>query len=139
MMKSCSKSILSLLVLGLCAAWLAGCTTVQPKPGETFACGPVDEEICAEAELAALTCEFKTWEGADVLHFNVAVKNLSDQPQRFKVNLFLDNGKAVGGLLPRKTKKGLIAPGQTASFTYPVGGMTTAPESVALMIKTMGR
>ncbi len=65
------------------------------------------------------------------------MKNISDQPQRYKVNIFLDNGKAVGGLIPRKTKDGLVAPGQTASFEYPVGGMDCSPKSIELMIKTI--
>jgi hypothetical protein len=67
------------------------------------------------------------------------VKNVSAEPQRYRVNLFLDNGKAVGGLLPSKTKKGLVEPGQTASFTYPVKGMTEKPGSIFLRIGTMGK
>jgi hypothetical protein len=69
----------------------------------------------------------------------VAVKNVCDKPQRFRVRIFLDNGKAVGGLLPRKTKKGLIKPGQTAKFVYPVKGMAEKPGSVDLFITTMGQ
>jgi hypothetical protein len=67
----------------------------------------------------------------------VAVKNASNKPQRFKVNIFLDNGKAVGGLIPRKTKKGLVQPGKIASFTYPVKGVTRQPKEVMLKIRTI--
>jgi hypothetical protein len=71
------------------------------------------------------------------LHFKVGVKNTSSQPQRYRVNIFLANGKAVGGLIPRKVKKGLVQPGQTASFVYPVGGMGKKPKAITLMIGTV--
>jgi hypothetical protein len=69
----------------------------------------------------------------------VTVKNVSSEDQRFKVNIFLDNGKAVGGLLPRKIKKGLVKPGQTVKFVYPVKDMDEKPKAITLMIKTMGK
>lgn len=117
-----------------------GCAGPKPKPGEAFPCAAdshIEKSIAPEADLADFSCVMKAWEGSDTLHFNVAVKNISDQPQRYKVNIFLDNGKAVGGLIPRKTKDGLVQPGQTASFEYPVGGMDCAPKSIELMIKTI--
>lgn len=120
-------------------AWV-GCAGPQPVPGEVFPCAEdsrINKTIAPEAELADFACMFKAWEGHDTLHFKVGVKNISDQPQRYKVNIFLDNGKAVGGLIPRTTKKGLVAPGQTASFEYPVVGMEGAPKSIELMIKTI--
>ena len=72
-----------------------------------------------------------------MLHFKVGVKNVSGQPQRFRVNIFLDNDKAIGGLIPRKTKKGLVKPGATASFVYPVKGMSDKANAVTLLIKKM--
>ncbi len=125
------------IVAGLVAA---GCAGPKPKPGEVFPCtaeGKIEKTIAPEAELVDFSCVMKAWEGSDTLHFNVALKNISDQPQRYKVNIFLDNGKAVGGLIPRTTKAGLVAPGDTASFVYPVGGMACPPKSIELMIKTI--
>jgi len=51
----------------------------------------------------------------------------------------LENGKAVGGLLPRKTKKGLVKPGATAKFSYPVKGVTSVSGKIDLIIKTMSK
>ena len=107
-----------------------------------FPCAPegkISKEISPEAQLAGLSCFFKKFEGVQTLHFKVALKNVSDKPQRFRVRIFLDNGKAIGGLIPRKTKKGLIKPGQTKTFVYPVGRMTTKPGSIELYITTMGQ
>jgi hypothetical protein len=120
----------------------AGCAGPKPKPGEVFPCAAdskIEKTIAPEAELTDFSCVLKKWEGSDTLHFNVAVKNISDQPQRYRVNIFLDNGKAVGGLIPRKTNKGLVEPGQTESFEYPVSGMDSGPKSIVLMVKTMSQ
>ncbi|HKI48724.1 MAG TPA: hypothetical protein VKA69_05325 [Desulfobacteria bacterium] len=101
--------------------------------------GQIDKEISPEAQLVSLECFFKKWEGVNTLHFKVSLKNVSDKPQRYRVNIFMDNGKAVGGLIPRKTKKGLVKPEQTVSFVYPVKDMTDKAGLVDLRITTMGQ
>ena len=131
--------LLGIIAILTCLVCL-GCAGPKPKPGDVFPCAAdsrIEKTIAAEAELTDFSCILKTWEGSDTLHFNVTLKNVSDQPQRFRVNIFLDNGKAVGGLIPRKTSKGLIEPGQSASFVYPVSGMAAGPQSIMLMVKTM--
>jgi hypothetical protein len=97
----------------------------------------IDKSISSAAELTDFSCTFKKYEGAEVLHFNVALKNISSDPQRFRVHIFLDNGKAVGGLIPRTTKGGLVGPDQTASFEYPVNGMTGLPQEIILIVTTV--
>ena len=131
--------LLGIIAILTCLVCL-GCAGPKPKPGEVFPCAAdsqIGKTIAAEAELTDFSCVLKKWEGSDTLHFNVTLKNVSDQPQRYRVNIFLDNDKAVGGLIPRKTSKGLIEPGQSASFEYPVSGMASGPESIMLMVKTM--
>ena len=135
-------SIWPILIAAMAVMILAGCAggfTPKDAPSE-FLCAVdnnVNADVAPEAKLEGFTCAFKKWEGAETLHFKVAIKNFSDKPQRFKINIFLDNGKGVGGLIPRKTKKGLVQPGKTASFTYPVKGVTRQPKEVMLKIRTM--
>jgi hypothetical protein len=131
-------AVISVLACLICA----GCAGPKPKPGEVFSCaadGKIEKSVAPEAELAEFSCVMKEWSGSDTLHFNVAVKNVSDTPQRFRVNIFLDNGKAVGGLIPRKTKDGLVPPGETATFVYPVKDMDRGPKAVTVMVKTMSQ
>ena len=99
--------------------------------------GNLEKSITSEATLTDFSCGFKMYEGAEVLHFNVTLKNISDKPQRFRVHIFLDNGKAVGGLIPSNATKGLVEPGQTASFEYPVTGMTSLPGEIVLNISVV--
>ena len=135
----CLSAAVALLVAG-CSGGSA--LTPQNAPPQ-FACvsedGQLTKDIVPQAELVDFTCAFKKWKGAETLHFSVTLKNVSDQPQRYRVNIFMDNGKAVGGLIPRKTKKGLVQPGQTASFVYPVKGMAQRPKAIILKIATVGK
>jgi hypothetical protein len=112
------------------------------KPGELLSCekySSIAKEIAPEVALEDFSFFIKKWKGEDTLHFKVVLKNISKEDQRFKVNIFLDNGKAVGGLIPRKTKKGLVKPGQTCEFSYPVKGLISAPGKIELFIKTMSK
>lgn len=135
------KSTIGLMFVTLLVCLVfAGCAGKRLKPGEVAPCVPeakLEKQISPEASLEDLSCSVKEWKGSDTLHLDVTVKNISDQPQRYRVHIFLDNGKAVGGLIPRKTKKGLVKPGQTASFGYPVKGMVCLPDSLTVFVKTM--
>lgn len=132
--------LLTVLLIAVFAIF--GCTGVSAGPAKSEACissSKLNKTISAEASLEEFSCSVKKWKGADTLHLTVKLKNTSNEDQRYKVNIFLENGKAVGGLLPRKTKKGLVKPGQTTSFAYPVKGMTGTPGSVDLIVKTMSK
>ncbi len=139
------KAMLSwFIVIGaaVCMGLGAGVGAMANAAEGEFSCaqeGKISKEISPEAQLDGFSCFFKIFEGVKSLHFKVAVKNVSDKPQRYRVRIFLDNGKAVGGLIPRKTKKGLVKPGQTVTFVYPVGRMKDKPGSIELYITTMGQ
>jgi hypothetical protein len=98
--------------------------------------GKVEMQIIPEAKLLEFNCHFGEFQKHDSLFFNVALQNVSDKPLRFRVNIFLDDGKAVGGLIPRTGKPPVLKPGEKATFEYPVQGMTEKPSGVTLIIKT---
>ncbi len=133
--------VVCLVVVGLV---LTGCSTgYTPKNApDVFACvaeDKLEKDIASEAALQELSCSFKKFEGMDTLHIKAAVKNVSNSDQRFRVNVFLDNGKAVGGLIPRRTAKGLVKPGETQSFVYPVSQMPKQPKGIMLKIGTVSQ
>ncbi len=136
-------SIWPILIAVSAVLAVSGCATKGYTPKDApneFLCAinnNVLMEIVDEARLEDFACFYKKWEGAETLHFKVVIRNLALTPMRFKVNIFLDNGKAVGGLIPRKTKKGLVASHETATFTYPVKGVTKQPKEVILKIRTV--
>jgi hypothetical protein len=136
MMNRWRKAGLAVLVLMAVAAAYPGLTRSE----EAFPCVAAENlqtEVAPEAALESLTCMFKKYEGQEVLHLSVGLKNVSDQPQRYRVRIFLDNGKAVAGLVPEQAAKGLVEPGASAEFVYPVIGMTEKPQGVVLTISTV--
>ncbi len=136
-------SIWPILIMLAVVLAFSGCATKGYTPKDApneFLCAINNNVLMDVADVAQVrdfACFYKKWAGAETLHFKLVVKNLASEPKRFKVNIFLDNGKAVGGLIPRKTKKGLVAPGAEAEFTYPVGGVTKQPKEVILKIRTV--
>ena len=124
------------LLLAAAGLLLSGCARAKHKPGEMFACVPdarLEKSIAPEAQLEEFSCQFKKYEGFETLHFKVTIKNISAKDQRYRVNIFLDNGKAAGGLIPTK---GAVKPGASASFEYPILQMETEPKAVTLNIRT---
>ena len=105
-----------------------------PAPDQCVSPKNLEQDVAPEAQLESLTCSFKTYEGVETLHMKVTLKNTSAAPQRYKVNIFLDNGKAMGGLIPTAVKQGLVEPGATASYEYPFLQMQEKPKSVLLRI-----
>jgi hypothetical protein len=135
-----TKSLLMLILLAYVLA-LTGCATYNsPAASSGLSCaeaGTIDAQVAPEAEVVGLDCSFKDYKGVKSLHFDVKLKNVSTSDQRYRVNLFLDNGKAVGGLLPRKGKPPVIKPGEEESFTYPIQGMAEKAGNVTLLVKTV--
>ena len=128
--------VLCLLLVGVAALALGGCAAVQKDWG-LACCQPKLESIAPEAELVSIACEQKKFDGVDSVWFNVAVKNISQSDQRFKINIFLPDGKGVGGLLPSSTKNGLVKPGAVIEFSYPAKGVAQVPAEMMVVIKTV--
>ncbi len=134
-----------LVFIALGGLALGGCVTTSTKPASgpppasaSFPCveeGELVTEIITEAKLLGFDCRFDKYKKQDSLFFKVTLQNASDKPQRFRVNIFLDNGKAVGGLVPRKGKPPVLKPGQKATVEYPVQGMDEKPGGVTLFVK----
>ncbi|WP_169709386.1 hypothetical protein [Deferrisoma camini] len=129
------------LAAGAGLLWTTGCAGQQVVKEGPVPCAPegkIEKQIAPEVSLEELTCFIKDYKKTPSLHFKVRIKNVSSQPHRYRVNLFLDDGKAVGGLIPRKGKPPVVKPGEEASFTYPVKGLTRPPASLTVLVKTLG-
>ena len=135
---------LPMLILLACTLALTGCASgglmgATPSDLSCAEAGSIDAQVAAEAEVVGFDCSFKAYKGVKSLHFDVKLKNVSSANQRYKVNIFLDNGKAVGGLLPRKGKPPVVKPGEEASFSYPLQGMAEKAGNVTLLVKTLSQ
>ena len=132
------RTALTVLVLAILVSFAGCCGVAQMEQAQKPKCADeVKTQVSKEALLVSLDCEFKKFDGVKSLWYKVTLKNISQADQRYKVQIFLDSGKGVGGLIPRTTKKGLVKPGAMASFSYPVKGQDTTPKQATLFIKTL--
>jgi hypothetical protein len=118
----------ALVVMG--ALLVAGCATTRPP--ENLACDTdIRWDVASEAQINQFAC---TLEG-DTLTFAAEVQNVSDTPQRFRLNIFLlDQDKAAGHLIPRKGDPPVVAPDQSESVEVPFFKTATMPKQVEVIV-----
>ncbi|MBW2040073.1 MAG: hypothetical protein JRI46_10885 [Deltaproteobacteria bacterium] len=95
-----------------------GCATLSPEAGKTKEA--ITYEVCPSAEITKVDYFMKKYKGAPRLHFTVAIKNISKEPKRYRLQIFLPEGPSSGGFYPRKGKPPVIKPGQEHSRTFPM-------------------
>jgi len=136
MKKRYFTSIIFLIILTLGV----GCAGMVYKPSGPIECdSKIKWDVAKEADITLLKCTIKKYSGWEksVLHYEVGVKNKSDQPQRFRVQFILpEEGVAGGGLLPPTGKPPVLAPGKEAKGTYPVN-IERVPKKVTVVVKTI--
>ncbi|RJX28828.1 MAG: hypothetical protein C4525_15455 [Desulfarculus sp.] len=144
MKASRGRIIWLLAAVALAALALGGCAegekSMAPaaKKMEGLPCAPAGKlvtQVAPEAKLLGLECKFAKYDRAPSLAVKVTLQNASSKDQRYRVHLWLDNDKAVGGLIPSSTKKGLVKPGAKVSFTYFFKGQDTAPGGMTVVVK----
>lgn len=102
-LNSLVSGIISLVVVCFGFVLISGCATAPEKaegPDATL-------EVCRTAEITVLKYFMKEPEtgGGPKLHFRIGIKNISDKPRRYDVNISLPEGPSAGGYYPKQTKK----------------------------------
>lgn len=116
--RSCCISLIMLIV----AFTFSSCTTTgsavkgEAGPGELSQ--NITYDVPASAQIAKVAYFYKMYKNQSRLHFSVSIKNVTKEPKRYRLNLLLPEGPAVGGMYPRKAKA--IEPGETLERTFPV-------------------
>jgi hypothetical protein len=118
--------------------WFAGCATTGEA--EEAGCNPnIEYQVTPEAEVTQLKCEIGTHKGKPSLIFTAGVKNVSSEPLRYRLNIFLmDMDKAAGHLIPRKGKPPVLEPGKEKTVKIPFIKTTDVPKKVLVVVKTVG-
>ena len=137
-MRKKSKGVV--FVCGLLFLLIAtGCAETKYIPKGNVAC-PADIvwDVVPQADVTSFSCNVKEFKKKPTVMFKVGVKNVSDKPQRFRVQIYLLNeGKAVGHLVPRKGKPPVLKPGQEKAITCPVIKTTQLPKKLEVVVKTI--
>ncbi|MBW2334101.1 MAG: hypothetical protein JRF06_03225 [Deltaproteobacteria bacterium] len=134
------KSSIVILLFGALALLIAtGCAGTKYVPKGKVAC-PVNItwNVVPQADVTSFSCTVAEFKKKPAVIFKVGVKNISDKAQRFRVQIYLlEEGKAVGHLVPRKGKPPVLKPGQEKVVTCPVIKATQLPKKLEVVIKTI--
>ena len=133
------NNALILLCGALALMITAGCAETKYIPKGEIACAAdITWSVVPQADVTSFSCTVAEFMKGPAVIFKVGVKNISDKAQRFRVQIFLLNeGKAVGGLVPRKGKPPVLEAGQEKSVTYPVIKATQLPTKLEVVVKTI--
>lgn len=113
--------VLTVITTGLLLAFSSQSFATAEKMPQNVACdGKIDWQIAPDAEITSFECALGTHGIDAALIFKATLKNVSQTPLRFRINIFLlDMDKAAGHLVPRKGKPPVVAPGEEAKVKIP--------------------
>jgi hypothetical protein len=118
--------------------WPGGCA-ITPESDESECHPKIEYQITPEAEVTQLKCEIGTHKSNPSLIFTAGVKNISSEPLRFRLNIFLmDMDMAAGHLIPGKGKPPVLKPGKEKRIKIPFVKTTDFPQRVLVVVKTVG-
>ena len=134
------KRVSLMAVLGLCMIWplsLAGYAG-PGAPGKVGCKADIDWQITPKAEVTQFDCKVGKHKKKPALVFTVGIKNVSTEPLRYRLNIFLlDMDKAAGHLIPRKGKPPVLEPGKTKTVKVPFFKTTTESKKILVKVKTL--
>ena len=133
-----NASLMSVLIVCVIGAfWLVGCAG-KGAPEQTNCDAKLRWEVAKEAKLNQFDCELGESGGQPALIFTVGLENVSDKPQRYRLNIFLeDMDKAFGHLVPRKGNPPVLEPGKSETVKIPFIGTDKESKKILVIVKTV--
>ena len=128
-------SVLILLLMG--TFWQVGWAG-EGAPEKINCDAEISWEVVREAKLTQFDCTLGESGGQPALIFTVGLENASDKPQRYRINIFLeDMDKAFGHLVPRKGSPPVLEPGKSETVKIPFIGTDKESKKILVMVKTV--
>ncbi len=117
MSRSINRSCYIFMFALIAAFFLCSCTTTgSAVKGELSQ--NITYDVPSSAKITKVSYFYEIYKGQPRLHFAVSIKNVTEEPKRYRLNMLLPEGPAVGGMYPRKAKA--IEPGKTLERKFPV-------------------
>ena len=128
-------TVLVVFVIG--TLWLAGYAG-EGAPEKANCDAKISWEVVKEAKLNQFDCALGESGGQSALIFTVGLENASDKPQRYRVNIFLeDMDKAFGHLVPRKGSPPVLETGKSETVKIPFIGADKESKKILVIVKTV--
>ncbi|MBN2034650.1 MAG: hypothetical protein JW836_15370 [Deltaproteobacteria bacterium] len=138
MLRRTLQCMAGLLVTSAAVLWLTGCATTGSASKEAGIAPNIVYKVTDSAQITKVAYYFKGYEGKTRLHMELSIKNISSETKRYRVNIFLPEGPAAGGLYPRAVKadaKGIEA-GKEQTQAFPMY-FNELPTGFTIVVKEM--
>jgi|GEM_PF-1432497 len=125
----------ALVALALFVQIQTGCTT-PGKPRNLNCPAEIEWQVASEGRITRFECKAGTHNNRAALIFWAEIENISSEPHRFRLNIFLlDENRAGGKSIPADRGSKLDA-GQFATITVAVFHATDPDQQVFVTLKT---
>jgi len=133
-----NASMMSVLVLGLMGTFFQVGWAGEGAPEKINCDADITWEVVAVAKLTQFDCALGESGGQPALIFTVGLENASDKPQRYRINIFLeDMDKGFGHLVPRKGSPPVLEPGKSETVKIPFIGTDKESKKILVIVKTV--
>ena len=133
--KASLTAVLVFCMISMC--WLVGYAG-EGAPEKINCNAEIAWEVVKEAKLTQFDCALGEHGGQPSLIFTVGLENPTQQPLRYRINIFLeDMDKAAGSLVPPKGKPPVVEPGKGESAKIPFIGTDTESKKILVIVKTI--
>ena len=131
-------SMMSVLILCIMGAfWQVGWAG-EGAPEKINCDAEIAWDVDKAAKLSQFDCALGESGGQPALIFTVGLENAADKPQRYRVNIFLeDMDKAFGHLVPAKGNPPVLEPGKSESVKIPFIGTDKESKKILVIVKTV--
>jgi hypothetical protein len=92
-------------------------------------------DVVPSAQITKVNCYFKEFKGRETIHFEISVKNISAEPKRFKLKIFILDGPSAASLYPRSEKPPVLAPGKVYMYPLPLVFFDKLPEEFTIKVE----
>jgi hypothetical protein len=131
--------LFGLLVLVFSAGLMSACATADKQAVDTGIAPNIAYQVADSAQITKVAYYFKDYKGAERLHMELTIKNVSPEARRYRVQIFLPEGPANGGFYPAKVKEDGtgMAPGEELTQAFPML-FQQMPSGFTIIVKELG-
>ncbi len=127
-----------LMVMAFIFLAVGGCATRGKPPVEAKCPADIEWQVAPEAQITQFECAMGTHDKEVALIFKVGIKNVTDKPLRYILNIFLeDMHKGAGSLIPVKGKPPVVESGKVETVTVPFIKTAELSKKVMVVVETM--
>jgi hypothetical protein len=117
---------------------VGGCATSGKPPVGVKCPADIEWQVAPEAQITQFECAVGTHNKEIALIFKVGIKNLTDKPLRYILNIILeDMHKGAGSLIPVKGNPPVVEPGKVETVTVPFIKTAELSKKVMVTVETM--